>query len=228
MKHTLPFGWALAVIVAAVPAQAQYIYIDVNGDGLNYDREVTIGNGDVAVDFLSPEVTAVDVWYVTNQNYDGTAATCLTDPSKSLTIQGYTTILRSIGNGTVTFQGWTDNLGFNLPGITAGDGTFATVNGDAWFGRATTPPGLVAGAHKLGTLAVTVTGCPTLIFGASSLIDGFAETTFTSACDGARSDNILRLGPQGEPGYDFSVSFGTICGIGVETTTWGKIKERYR
>lgn len=104
----------------------------------------------------------------------------------------------------------------------------ATSSGDVWFGRASASLGLPPGAYKIGTLAVTITGCPFLIFGTNSSIHGFAETTFTSACDGARSDNILRLGPQGDPDYDFFASFGTNCGIGVETTTWGKIKERYR
>jgi hypothetical protein len=214
--------------VTASPALAQYLYIDVNGDGLSFDREVAIGNVDVAPDVLTPEVTAVDIWYVTNQNYDGTEATCAADPSKSLTIQSYTTILRSIGFGAITFQGWTDHLGFSLPNITAGDGTFATQSGEAWIGRATTSPGLPAGTHKIGTLALTVTGCPTLIFGVDGLIDGDADTSFGSSCDGARSDNTLRLGPQGHPDYDFSVSFGTICHIGVVPTTWGKIKQQYR
>lgn len=88
MKHSLLL-FTFAVITISQPAQGQYIYIDVNGDGLSYEREIANGNSDVAVDFLSPEVIAVDVWYVTNQNYDGTDATCAADPSKNMTIQAY-------------------------------------------------------------------------------------------------------------------------------------------
>ena len=153
---------------------------------------------------------------------------CGVDPSESVTIQGYTTILRYVGQGTATFQGWTDNLGFALPNISRGDGTFATGGTDVWFGRRTTAPALPPGTYKVGTLAVTITGCPTLLFGTASSIDGYAETTFTSACDGARFDNMIRLGPPGDPNYDFGASFGTLCGIAVVNTTWGKIKRDYR
>ena len=227
MNHVLPLVWALAVLIPA-PAQAQYLYLDVNGDGLNFDREMAIGNNSVASDMLGPAVTAIDVWLVTDQMADGSAAGCAADPNKSMTLQAYTLILRTIGTGIVTFHGWTDNLGFDTPYISGGDGTFVAAGQDAWFGRGTNSPGLSPGAYKLGTISVSVTGIPVVSFATSSTINGEAQTAFLSACDGARHDNTLRLGPQGDPDYDFSQSFGTGYFDDVVQTTWGKIKERYR
>jgi hypothetical protein len=225
MKRTLLLV-VLGMLACVLPARAQYVYLDVNGDGLNYEREISVGN-QVPVDILNASVTAIDVWFVTNQSADGTAVECQQDPNLNLSIVGYTAILRYTGSGTVTFNGWTDALGFNTGYITEGDGTFATAGTDAWFGRYGTPPGFPPGAHKIGTVSVTVTGSPSVVFGTSSDISGNAETYFISQCQGARFDSTIRLGPAG-PDYDFQESFGILQTNPVVPTTWGKIKERYR
>ena len=229
MKHTLLLVWTLAVMVVAVPAQGQYIYLDVNGDGLNFDREAAIGNI-VQTDMLNAAMTAIDVWFVTNQIAEGSPAGCAADPSKSMTLQAYTVVLRTIGTGIVIYNGWADNLGFDSPYISGGDGTFVAAGQDAWFGRGTSTQGLPPGAWKLGTVSVTVTGTPVVLFGRASTISGEAQTAFMSACDGALSDNWIRFGAAPDIGTtaDFSESFGTGHFDAVVQTTWGKIKDRYR
>ena len=50
MKHGLLALAAVIVLAIGAPASAQYMYIDVNGDGLN-----------TSADVLSPSVTTVDI-----------------------------------------------------------------------------------------------------------------------------------------------------------------------
>ena len=227
MKNCLLTLAVVAALAIAGPAYSQYAYLDVNGDGLNYDREVANGNNGAGSDGISAATTAIDVWFVTDDMADGSAAVCDEDPTRSLTMGSYEAVLKYTGSGTVTFNGWTDNLGFTFPLITAGDGTFATAGADAWFGRGGSPPGLAPGAYKVGTISVTVTGSPIISFGTSSAINGNAQTSFGSQCDGARFDNTLRLGPQGDPDYDWFQSFGTTAPTPVVKSTWGKIKTLY-
>lgn len=227
MKNCLLTLAVVAALAIAGPAYSQYAYLDVNGDGLNYDREVANGNMGLDPDDLDAAVTSIDVWFVTNAMADGSAAVCDEDPSKQLTLGSYEAVLRYTGSGTVTFNGWSDNLGFPFGLITAGDGTFATAGTDAWFARGGAPPGLAPGAYKVGTISVTVTGTPTIIFGIDSAINGNAQTSFGSNCDGARFDNTLRLGPQNDPEYDWYQSFGTTAPTPVVKSTWGKIKTLY-
>jgi hypothetical protein len=227
MKHTLLLV-VLGMLACVPPAHGQYVYLDVNGDGLSYERESMVGN-QVPVDVLNPTVTAIDVWFVTHQKADGSAVECLLDPGLDYSLKGYQAILRYSGIGTVTFHGWTDILDFGVGNITAGDGSFATSGTDAWFGRYGGPTDwLPSGAIKVGTVSVTVTGTPSVIFAMSSTIHGNAETSFNSDCIGARFDNTIRLGPTGDPEYDFYESFGALQTNPVVPTTWGKIKERYR
>jgi len=175
-----------------------------------------------------PGTTAIDVWFVTNQMADGSAAVCDEDPTKLMSFGSYEAVLRYTGSGTVTFTGWTNALaGFTIGLITAGDGTFVTSGTDTWFARGTSPPGLPPGTYKVGTIGVTVTGTPTVIWGTDSQLSGNAQTSFGSNCDGARFDNTIRLGPQGHPDYDFFQSFGTTAPIPVVKSTWGKIKTLY-
>ena len=226
MKHVLQLV-VLGLMVSTVPAQAQYVYLDVNGDGLNYERESMMGN-QVPADVLIAGVTAIDVWFVTNQHADGSPVECA-DTQFDFQLKGYQAILRYSGSGTVSFNGWTDVLDFGVGIITEGDGTIATSGTDVWFGRFGGPSDwLQPGAYKVGTLSVTVTGQPSVFFGTSSAISGNAQTAFDSSCPGARLDAVIRLGPQGNPEYDFYESFGAFQTNPVVHTTWGKIKERYR
>jgi hypothetical protein len=226
MKNCLLSLAVVAVLAMAGPAYSQYVYLDVNGDGVNFDREAFVGNT-VPSDALSPATTSIDVYFVTDKMADGSAATCAS--AEAFTLGSYEATLRYSGTGTVTFTGWTDALGFAVPIITAGDGTFAALGNDTWFGRGGNPPGLAPGTYKVGSVAVTVTGTPTINFATSSTISGNAQTAFGSACDGALFDSTIRLGALQDLGIsaDFSESFGTTAPTPTVKSTWGKIKQLY-
>jgi hypothetical protein len=227
MKNCLLTLAVVAALAIAGPAFSQHAWLDVNGDGLNYDKEVANGNLGAGTDGVGPGTTSIDVWYSSNTMADGSAAVCDEDPSRLLTFGSYEGLLRATGSGTVTFTGWTDNLGFGIGIITEGDGTFVALGTDTWFGRAGNPPGLPPGTYKAGTLSLTVTGTPTIIFASTSGISGNAQTAFGSNCDGARFDNTLRLGPQVDDMWDWTQSFGTTAPTPVVKSTWGKIKTLY-
>ena len=217
----------LGILAGALPAQGQYVYLDVNGDGLNFDREALLEN-EVPADNLHSGITAIDVYFVTDKVADGSDAICAS--AKPFTMGSYEAVLRYTGTGTVTFHSWSDALGFGIPIITAGDGTFVTAGTDTWFGRGTAPPGLLPGTYKVGTINVTVTGHPIVIFGTGSSLSENAQTAFGSQCDGALFNSTIRLGPVDQLGItaDFAESFGTSLTTPVMSTTWGKIKTRYR
>jgi hypothetical protein len=226
MKNCLLFLAVVAAMAVAGPAYSQYVYLDVNGDGLNFDREADVGNA-VPSDNVSIATTTIDVYFVTDQNGDGSASTCAS--AEPFTMGSYEAVLRSTGSGTVTFNGWTDNMGFAVPIITAGDGTFAASGTDTWFGRGGNPPGQPPGTYRVGSVSVTVTGTPTVIFGMNSTISGNAQTAFGSQCDGALFDSTIRLGPLSEIGItaDFTDSYGSTAPTPVVKSTWGKIKTLY-
>jgi hypothetical protein len=226
MKNCLLFLAVVAVMAVAGPAYSQFVYLDVNGDGVNFDREALIGNA-VPADNVTAATTAIDVYFVTDLNGDGSASVCTS--AEPYTLGSYEAVLRASGSGTVSFNSWSDNLSFPFPIITAGDGTFATAGNDTWFGRGGAPPGLAPGTHKVGTISVTVTGTPTIIFGMNSSISGNAQTAFGSQCDGALFDSTIRLGPLSEIGItaDFTDSYGSTPPTPVVKSTWGKIKTLY-
>ena len=212
----------LVGISAMAPlANAQYLYLDTNGDGLSFLREYANGNEAVPEDILTAGVLTVDVYIATDRNPDGSAAEC---PSGgTLTIQTYQFILGSAGAGNLVATGWTDNMGFQEGGIAAGDGTFATAGQEIWVGRngaygSDVPPGL----YKLGTLSVAIQGTPTLHFktGSSGNFPE-AQTAFASGC---LETNVLRLGME----IPLSSAFGIEIVDDVVPITWGKIKQRYK
>lgn len=214
MKNCLLFLVVVAALMVGAPAYSQHVYADVNGDGLN-----SLTNPALPDDVLGPATTSVDVYFTTNFNRDGSAAVC--NSAEPFTLGSYEFVLRSSGSGSVVFNGWTDNLGFAFPIITAGDGTFSTAGSDTWVGRGGNPPGLSPGTYKVGTLSITVTGTPKLDFATSSSISGNAQTAFGSSCDGNQFDSTIRLGD------DFVDSDGTESPTPVLDTTWGKIKKLY-
>jgi hypothetical protein len=217
-------GTALVVFLTAMPASAQYLYLDATGDGLNYWREVSVENYSVVADCLDAASTVVDVYYVTNQNADGSPASC--DSGDSLKIGSYEFLLGWSGSGIVTATGWSDNMGFTQSGIGGGDGTFTTAGQEIWVGR--TGEFQAPGLYKVGTLSITVLGTPYLFFKSAS--DGTfpqAQTLFGSACPGLQQDNKLRLGSDFPRGAAFPADCRGST-IGVQSTTWGKIKQRYR
>ncbi|HEX7078962.1 MAG TPA: hypothetical protein VF363_11110 [Candidatus Eisenbacteria bacterium] len=198
--------WALAASAAAVPASAQYMYLDVNGDGVCNSSDV-----------VDPSVSSVDVYVDTNHHADGTIASCA-GPEGDFSIYSYTFILRwtPLGPGAFSYGGWTDNLGFpvNAGGRTAGN--------DMWLARASSSP-LPPGHYKLGTLNVTVSGPGALsLLATDPTLDTTALTSFGSPCPGLDFDDTIKLGS------DFLDSCGTSWNGLAARTTWEKIRATYR
>ena len=209
MKHALLVLAGAVVLAVGVPASAQYMWLDTNGDGICNSSDV-----------LAPSITSIDVYLATNRNGDGTTATCPT--GEALTINSYTFVL-STGAGGVTYGAWTDAMGFS---IAAGGPTSNST--DYFIGRASATIQL-PGTYKLGSLAVTVTGNPKLDILAHSTIDNTSQTSFGSRCEGQDFNNTMRYGENVDqvPPGDWNDVCGTFTPIPVSETTWGKIKKQY-
>lgn len=196
MKHSLLLAAVVALVAFAAPAHSQYMWLDVDGNG--------ICNGD---DALTPSTTSVDVWLSTNLNGDGSPAVCTIDPGSNLTINSYEFFVRTTA-GSMTLGAWSDNLGFPS---SFGDFTAGT---DAYHGRAGAQ--LVAGTYKLGTLAISgVAANSRLDIVASSTVNPPGYTSFGSLCPGGELDNTMKLGS------DWNDVCGTASFTPVRATTWG-------
>lgn len=202
MKHGYIVLVALVALAIGAPASAQYMWLDVNGDG-----QCTVD------DVLGPSTTSVDVWIDTDSNADGSPATCVTADG-DMTINSYGFVLNAPAGG-VTYGTWTDNMGFTQP---FDNGTAGT---EVWVAWASTTP-QPAGTYKLGTLNITVTGNNVLQFLPISSTVGTALTAFGAACSGFEFDNTLK----------YTSEWNDVCGTTAPTpvaeTTWGKIKALYR
>jgi len=224
MKNCLlSFAVVLALLVGA-PAYSQYMYMDVDNDGVNSQNTAT---GDDALDAAD---TGADVWLDLTKNRDGTPISC-TDGSNTLSLIAYEFTIEQSGSGSVSFDGWANNMaGFVTSGI-LGDSNPASVgfdaaSGEAWvFLIATNPtdwpdPGL----HKLGRLALTVTGTPKLDFvpvGAAT-INLNAGTSFGTECFSPNSGLSTWYLNDEWTGND-----GTASPTPIVEDTWGKIKKLY-
>ena len=200
MKNCLLLCVAVLALAVAVPASAQYMFLDVNGDEFCSTDDV-----------LDNTVNHVDIWIATDMDGNFFPVTCPT--GQELTINSYTFILRSTGG--VTYGAWSDNMGF-----TTNLGTGAAGN-DRWVGRGSGSI-LPSGIYKLGTQSITVTGSPVLSIVSSTSASAQALTSFGSACLGIAGTNTMKLG------LDWFDVCGTTSSTPVTDTTWGKIKALYR
>jgi hypothetical protein len=202
MKNWLLLVAVVAAFAVAGPAYSQYMFLDVNGDGICDSN-----------DALTPATTSVDVWLKTNANGDGSPATC-NSGSEELTINSYEFFLRA--TGALTYGAWSDNLGFTT---SFGD---ASAGADAYVGRGS-GTALSAGTYKLGSLAISgvASGATLSIISASSVNpNGF--TSFGTLCFGNDFDNTYKL-PS-----DWTDVCGTASPTPVTSTTWGAIKNIYK
>ena|SRR5690349_9449131 len=208
MKHSLLLVAVVALVAFAAPAHSQYMYIDVNGDGVNT----------VADDVISPATTHLDIYLDTGHGADGTPAVC-SSSSNPFTMNSYEVILRS--TGTITFAdpssgGWTDNMSFATVLGNAIAGT------DVYMGRGSgtvLPPS----TYKLGSIAVSgIVGTPVVNIVSSTSALATALTSFGSQCEGLDFDNTLKLGS------DWNDVHGTYTTTPVSQTTWGQIKNLYK
>jgi hypothetical protein len=206
MKKSLLLLGVIAALAIGAPAYSQYIYMDVNGDGVNS-----------TLDVLTSSSTHVDIWLNTNHEASGATATC-NDGVNPLDMGSYDLIIHSAGNGSVTYGTWTNAMtGYaqlNPPTVSGPD--FGVGYGSSGTFNA-------AGLYKLGSVAVTITGSPVLTF-LSAEPQGIPSpvTGFGSECAGTTYPNTISLG------FDFFDNNGTASGTPTESTTWGKIKQLYR
>ena len=212
MRSRLPLIVSLLALLIAAPASAQYMYFDVNGDGVN-----------TTADVLGPSVTSVDVYVATDKSLSNpsdinsslVAATCQAGPY-AMDINGYNLIITAPSGG-VTYGTWTDAMGFT---IATGNGT---AGNDAYVGWNSSGTYTAAGTHKLGTYTITVTGNPTLTLRVRNDGDPPGDNTdFGSECLGTNFDNTLYLG------LDWLSVGPTRAPTPVTETTWGKIKALYK
>ena len=222
MKNCLLLLAVVALVAVVAPAYSQTLYLDTNGDGKNSLLEKQNGNNAAPDDVLNSSTTSIDVYFDSNHNPDGSTLLCPQDPAQPYDMFSYMAVLRASGSGSVTFNSWTDNMGWNIGLISLGDHTFASAGSDAWFGRGN--PVAQMGKFKVGTLSVAITGTPKIDFATSSTLDpASAETSFGGHCYAPLFDNTNRLGEQ----YPTSNAFGTEAPVPVVPTTWGKIKNLY-
>ena len=212
MKKSLLLLGVIAALAVSAPAYSQYIYLDVNADGL---PSCPTGTADA----LTSSVTAVDVWLNTNHDANGTVKTCNSNATQPLTMFSYDILFNASGSGSVAYTTWTNAVtGFAQVNALTTAGTAA---GTSWSG----PTPLTPGLYKLGTLGITVTGTPVLGFRTDNVgVEGIPTpiTGFGTNCDATTYFNTYTLG------IDFVDNCGTVSPTPTLDTTWGKIKALYR
>lgn len=206
MRRSLLLLGVIAALAIGAPAYSQYIYMDVNGDGVWS-----------SADALTSASTHVDFYLNTNHNEAGAVVIC-NDLVHPLDIGSYDLLFHAGGSGSIAFGTYTNAMaGY------AQQGTYTVAGADAGVGYSSAGGFNVAGLYKLGTLTLTVTGTPVLSWltaqpaGIPSSVTGFG-----SECEGTDFPNTITLG------LNFTDQHGTVGPTPVESTTWGKIKQLYR
>ncbi|MGE5176489.1 MAG: Ig-like domain-containing protein, partial [Hyphomicrobiales bacterium] len=169
LKRLLTIVFAVVAIAGlAGSAHAQYMFLDSNGDGVNTAADVLNANG-------TP--TTVDAYLYTNQNADGSTATCDTGDGE-LTINSY--VVNTVASGgTVTYSNFVNQVA----SFTIIARPFTTDATQMTVAQASGTP-LAPGFYHLCTFTVTGdTGTPSL-----SIVDfttiGPDQCSFGSACSG--------------------------------------------
>ena len=143
-------------------ANAQYIYLDTNGDGVHTDADIVNPSG----------TTTIAIWLDTGHDKDGTLQSCNshtgaphsyggTPPDPVLDIFSYDVYL-VVTDGTVTWGDFEDHMGFE--NFSPPDGRDPSKLHAAYF-IPTGEFGRPAGLHKLGEITATVQfGTPSIGF----------------------------------------------------------------
>jgi len=184
----------LLISFLASPSSAQYMYLDTDGDGIHTAADAVNPNGP----------TTVDIWLDIAADRDGTPASCDVNPSRTLDIFSYVTVLRTNG-GTISWGTFTNRQStFSLHfGQYKNDTQFY----DGYGGTTGLPPG----RYFLATLTLTVSsGTPAIEIAPYATIGAFESTGFGSHCPGLLDDNTMRLG--GEWHDADGLPFGTTGG----------------
>ncbi len=173
-----------ALLFAALtpPAEAQYMYIDANRDGVWS-----------SADRLNPDTTTVLVWLNTNHDRDGSTRVCndhtsAASTTTTLNVFGYDLVFHAAG-GTVAYSS------FASPGFSANGSEFQT-DTDATIHRRRPLGSTLAGLQLLGYMTVmVVTGSPAISVANGTSIDPAAYGTgFGTDCNGSDFANTYVLG----------------------------------
>ena len=167
----------VVLLLTPIRASAQYIFVDLTGDGVHTPADVL--NGILPVN--------VDIYLVTDRNRDGTPAACAASP-EPLSIDSFEFILRATG-GSVLWGAFS--------GGPLGSATRTVHNAtDVYVGNfqpmpVRRPPGKIL----LGRLVVTpLSGTPLLQFATSTPLSAVYLTSFGSQCTAGEGDNTMKLG----------------------------------
>jgi hypothetical protein len=167
----------VCALALAGSADAQYLFLDTNGDGRWTSEDRMRLDGD----------TRVAIWLDTNHNRDGSAARPSGSAKQLFTINAYQIILRAVG-GTVMWGRYV-NL---MPTMTSGLAKFASATefSTGWGGVDLLPPG----TYKLGVLEVQAkSGAPSIGIVSGSAARGDLLTGFGSQRPGRDYDNTLKF-----------------------------------
>ncbi|HEX7078529.1 MAG TPA: PKD domain-containing protein [Candidatus Eisenbacteria bacterium] len=201
-------GLLLPLCLAAVPAQAQYLYLDSNGDGI---RD--------AQDRLNPDgPTTIDVWLVTDRDRDGTPVVCDVESGTGMTLNSYSFVLHAVG-GTMEWGTMQNRLPFTGPGACFAsdqDTTDPVYYHNGWGYRDILPPG----RYRLATLTVRpASGHPSIFVEPYHPVLRTRITAFGTMCPALENDNTYKLGddwrdasgigtPQAEAGGPYYATTG--------------------
>ena len=162
-------------------ANAQYIYLDTNGDGVHTDADIVNPSG----------TTTIAIWLDTKHDKDGTLQSCNshtgaphsyggTPPDPGLDIFSYDVYL-VVTDGTVTWGDFEDHMGFE--NFSPPDGRDPSKLHAAYF-IPTGEFGRPAGLHKLGEITATVQfGTPSIRF---APMTGWDFTSFGTHCSASQ------------------------------------------
>jgi len=179
MKRSLKTLLTVVAIAGfAQAANAQYMYLDANGNGVHDTADRLNANG---------TTTTVDLYVRTNQNRDGSPAVCDTG-TEPLTINQYQINLLAIG-GTVTYTNFINQQAATMT-FSFGEFNPDGVRYKNGFGGLTQ---LAPGNYRLCTLTITgVSGSPRIdIVDYVNVTGDF--TGFGTSCAGRGFDNVYRL-----------------------------------
>ncbi|HET9251182.1 MAG TPA: PKD domain-containing protein [Candidatus Eisenbacteria bacterium] len=177
------FSFLLLVLHLAVPASAQHLFLDTNGDGVNDSNDAVDPSG----------VTRIDIWLDTNHDADGSQAFCNMDAATPLTINSWEVVLQAVG-GTIEWGPLDNEL--PISSVSAcfadeADTTDPVWYHNGWGGHYILDPG----RYHVGTLRVRVlTGNPAIAVRSHDPAQPNDLTSFGTKCLATQGDNTYRLG----------------------------------
>ena len=208
LRGLLTASLLLASLLAfPILGNAQYMYLDANGDGIHTAADQLNASG----------ATSLDIWLDTTHDRDGSLQSCnshngAATSGSPLDLFSFEIVLQATG-GTVSWGSFSAaNASFTVDGTDLADAHDTEFNRSLPLGTVI-PPGLV----KLGTIPVTVaSGAPSIHFGTSTPVDpsGFG-TGFGTDCEAGQFPNTYVLASPGDPAGDW---FDT-DGAAAPTTT---------